>query len=48
MTGTARFLLIEESFNVDIGHADVVAVVEREIRALEGRRQKRRNHSATT
>jgi AcrR family transcriptional regulator len=46
MTGTARFLLIEESFNVDIGHADVVAVIEREIRALEGKRQKRRVHTA--
>ena len=46
MTGTARFLLIEESFNVDIGHADVVAVIEREICALEGKRQKRRKHVA--
>jgi len=46
MTGTARFLLIEESFNVDIGHADVVAVIEREIRVLEGERHRHGKGSA--
>jgi AcrR family transcriptional regulator len=39
MTGTARFLLLEESFDVDVGHAETVAVIEREICALEGDRQ---------
>jgi hypothetical protein len=39
MTGTARFLLLEESFGVDIAHDDTVAVIEREIRALEGERR---------
>jgi len=38
MTGTARFLLLEESFNVDVGHAEAIALIEREIRALEGER----------
>jgi hypothetical protein len=42
MTGTARFLLIEENFNVNIGHAEAVTVIEREIRALEGERPKQR------
>ena len=38
MTGTARLLLLEQSFDVDVGHAATVAVIEREIRALEGDR----------
>jgi AcrR family transcriptional regulator len=38
MSGTARFLLLEDSFNVDIGHKEALAVVEREISALEGDR----------
>ena len=46
MAGTARFLLIEESFNVDVGHADVVMVIEREIRALEGERVQHGKRSA--
>ena len=40
MTGTARFLLLEESFNVDVGHAEAIALIEREIRALEGERHR--------
>jgi AcrR family transcriptional regulator len=39
MAGTARFLLLEESFDVDVGHADAVALIEREIHALEGERR---------
>jgi AcrR family transcriptional regulator len=46
MAGTARFLTIEESFNVDIGHAETVAVIEREIRALEGERRKHRRQTS--
>ena len=38
MAGTARFLLIEEDFDLDLGHADAVRIIEREIRALEGER----------
>jgi AcrR family transcriptional regulator len=40
MSGTARFLLLEESFNVDVGHAEAIALIEREIRALEGERHR--------
>jgi len=39
MLGTSRFLQLEESFDVEIGHADTVAVIERQIRDLEGERQ---------
>ncbi|MFB4309558.1 TetR/AcrR family transcriptional regulator [Actinomadura sp. GTD37] len=39
MAGISRFLHIEEGFDLDIGHAETVAVVEREIRALEGDRR---------
>jgi AcrR family transcriptional regulator len=38
MAGISRFLLIEESFDVDVGHADTVAIIERHIRELEGER----------
>ena len=48
MAGIARFLLIEESFDVDIGHIAAVSVVEREIAALEGPRDKRGHGLATT
>lgn len=40
MAGISRFLLIEEAFDVDIGHADTIALVERHIRALEGERRR--------
>jgi AcrR family transcriptional regulator len=39
MAGTARFLLLEESFNVDIGHTETIALIEREIQNLEGERR---------
>jgi AcrR family transcriptional regulator len=38
LSGISRFLLIEEAFEVDIGHAETVALVEDQIRALEGDR----------
>jgi AcrR family transcriptional regulator len=40
MSATARFLLIEEGVEVDIGHVEVVSLIEREIRALEGDRRR--------
>jgi len=39
LTGIARYLLIEEAFDVHLGHAETVALVEGQIRALEGDRQ---------
>ena len=41
LSGISRFLLIEKAFDVEIGHADTVALVERHIRALEGERPRR-------
>ncbi|XVQ09406.1 TetR/AcrR family transcriptional regulator [Spirillospora sp. CA-255316] len=38
MASFSRFMHIEEEFDLDIGHAETVAVIEREIRALEGDR----------
>ena len=38
LSGISRFLLIEEAFGVDVGHAETVAVIERELAALEGDR----------
>ena len=38
MSSISRFLLIEEAFDLDLGHADMVALVERHITALEGER----------
>lgn len=32
----SRFLLMEEAFDVALGHADIVAVVERQLEAVEG------------
>ena len=39
LSGISRFLLIEASFDVDVGHAETIAVIEREISALEGERR---------
>ncbi|MFV2175245.1 TetR/AcrR family transcriptional regulator [Actinomadura sp. LOL_016] len=39
MASFSRFMHIEEGFGLDIGHAETVAVIEREIRALEGDRR---------
>ena len=39
MTGISRFMMIEEAFEIDIGHSETVALVERLIRELEGERR---------
>jgi len=39
MAGISRYLLIEEAFDVQIGHRETVALIERHITALEGRRR---------
>jgi AcrR family transcriptional regulator len=39
LAAVSRFLHIEDAFDVDIGHAELVAVIEREIRSLEGDRR---------
>jgi len=39
MAAVSRFLHMEDAFDVHIGHAELVAVIEREIAALEGERQ---------
>jgi AcrR family transcriptional regulator len=39
MTGISRFLLIEEAFDLDTGHAETVALIERQITAVEGPRR---------
>ena len=38
MAAASRFLHIEAGFDVSIGHAELIAVIEREIAALEGPR----------
>lgn len=40
MVGVSRFLLMEEAFDVDLGHAETVELIERHIRALEGERMR--------
>ncbi len=39
MAGISRYLHMEEAFGVDIGHRETIAVIEREIRTLEGERR---------
>ena len=39
LSGISRFLLIEQAFGLDVGHAETIAVIEREISALEGDRR---------
>jgi AcrR family transcriptional regulator len=41
LSGISRFLLIEKAFDVDTGHAETVALIERHIRALEGDRPRK-------
>lgn len=38
LSAISRFLLIEQAFDVDVGHAETEAIVERYIRTLEGTR----------
>jgi AcrR family transcriptional regulator len=42
MAGISRYLLIEEAFDVQIGHRETVTLIERHITALEGRRRRTR------
>jgi AcrR family transcriptional regulator len=39
LSGISRFLLIEEAFDVHVGHAETEAIIERYIRSLEGERR---------
>lgn len=39
MTGLSRFMLIEQAFEVDVGHAETAALIERHVRQLEGERR---------
>jgi len=39
MSGISRFLLMEEAFGIEAGHAETIALVERHIRQLEGDRR---------
>ncbi|HEX4219237.1 MAG TPA: TetR/AcrR family transcriptional regulator [Acidimicrobiales bacterium] len=48
LSGISRFLLIEEAFDVDIGHAETVALIEERIRALEGDRAELMPNEAST
>jgi AcrR family transcriptional regulator len=41
MAGISRYLLMEEQFGIDTGHREMVQVIEREIRELEGERIQR-------
>jgi AcrR family transcriptional regulator len=41
IAAVSRFLHIEEAFYIDYAHAELVAVIEREIGALEGERRER-------
>ena len=38
LSSLSRFMLIEEAFGVDVGHAETEAKVEAFIRSLEGER----------
>jgi AcrR family transcriptional regulator len=38
MVAAARFLHIEDEFGVDLGHAETVAMIERQLRSFEGER----------
>jgi hypothetical protein len=39
LSGISRYLLIEEAFDLDIGHNQTEAIVERFITSLEGERR---------
>ncbi len=45
MDGVTRFMLEEDSYGLNLGHAQAEAVVERLIGDLEGKRRRRRNPS---
>jgi AcrR family transcriptional regulator len=41
ISGIARVLLMEEAHDLDLGHVEVTAIVERHLRELEGERRRR-------
>jgi AcrR family transcriptional regulator len=41
LVGMSRFFSMEQAAGIDIGHAETIAVIEREIRKLEGERRAR-------
>ena len=43
MASVSRFVQIEDDFGVDIGHRELLAIIEREIQALEGKRRPERD-----
>jgi AcrR family transcriptional regulator len=48
LSGISRFLLIEEAFDVEIGHAETLQKVEEQIRSLEGPRAGQRLRASGT
>jgi len=42
MDGMSRFLMMEEAFGLDIGHTEMIALIEGQIRALEGEPRSRK------
>jgi AcrR family transcriptional regulator len=40
LSGISRFMLIEEAFDVDVGHAETITIVEEQIASLEGARRR--------
>jgi AcrR family transcriptional regulator len=46
LSGVSRFLLMEDSYDLDIGHAETVEIVERFLRRLEGERRPARAKEA--
>jgi AcrR family transcriptional regulator len=46
MSGISRFLLMEEAFAIDTGHAETIALIERYLCQLEGERRPSETHAA--
>ena len=46
LSSVSRFLLMEDSYDLDIGHAETVEIVERFLRQLEGERRPAREQKA--
>jgi AcrR family transcriptional regulator len=44
MFGISRYLLMEEAYDLDFGHAETIAIVERYLRLLEGERRPADHH----
>jgi AcrR family transcriptional regulator len=45
MSGISRFLLIEKSYDLSFGHAETIAIVERFLRGVEGKRPSKSNRT---